>query len=130
HELAPPARHVLLLTGTPIRNTAEDLYTQVEIVQPGTWSSFHDFERRHLEVTALRVGARTQRIVRGQKNTVDLQRTLATLKIQRKKGDVLHLPPKLHTFPEIELGTGVFRRLYNAMRDLAIYELSALEPGL
>jgi len=119
------AGSVLLLTGTPVRNTVEDLYTQVELVRPGTWSNFSDFEKRYLQIARVDFGKRAVRRVVGSKNLNELNAIVNTLQIRRKKEDVLDLPPKIHTFPELELD-GVMLDIYKQMKDFAVLKLSEL----
>lgn len=126
--LASKAACVIAMTGTPIRNLAEDLYSQVEIVRPGTWTSYRDFAKRHLVIRAVKFGKRETHKVVGVKNLDSLNAVMNTLQIKRAKIEVLDLPPKIHTFPELKLD-GEHLRIYRAMRDFARVELSKLiEP--
>ena len=126
-EIAAPAKHVLALTGTPQRNLADDLYTQVELVRPGTWTSYRDFANRHLVITSLQFPNHkkpVQKIV-GVKNVDALNAVMNTLQIRRKKADVLDLPPKVYTRPQLVLD-GDHAKFYKAMKDFARVELKAL----
>lgn len=116
----------LLLTGTPIRNTIEDLYSQIDIIRPGTWTSYWDFCKRHVVKQPIKVGPRTIEKTVGVKDMAGLNAVVNTMQIRRKKEDVLNLPPKIHTYPELEL-EGDMLKVYKAMKDLAVLELSELE---
>lgn len=130
--LAPPtggALARLCLSGTPVRNTLEDLWTQVQIVRPGTWSSFAQFDKFHLVRAPMNVTAGGRQVklnpVRSSKNTEQLNAVVNTLQVRRKKEDVLDLPPKIFTYPEFELDPPT-RRVYDAMRQFALIELAEL----
>jgi len=126
--LASEARQRLLLTGTPIRNLADDLFQQIEVVRPGTWTSYQDFANRHLVIQQIDFGngRPTPKIV-AAKNLDDLNKVVNTCKVGRKKEEVLNLPPRIHTYPELELGS-TERRLYRAMKEFAKIALSQLDP--
>lgn len=132
------ARARLCLTGTPVRNTLEDLWAQVQVVRPGTWSSFHQFDKMHLirstqaveyqkTLKSGKVVKRTKTItpVRQSKNRDQLNAVMNTLQVRRKKEDVLDLPPKIFTYPEFELDPPT-AKIYRAMRDQALIELADL----
>lgn len=125
------AKQRMLLSGTPIMNTAEDLFSQIEIVQPGTFNSYHAFCNRYLHQAPLPVGKTKKRVILrtvGAKNTEELGRIVSTIKIARLKDEVLSLPEKTLTQVDLELDDDS-RKLYAAMRDFAILKLSELGSG-
>lgn len=124
-DLSRSARFVIAMTGTPIRNLAEDLFSQVEIVRPGTWSSYRDFAKRHLVIQAVKFGKRETHKVVGVKNLDALNAVMNTLQIKRKKEDVLDLPPKTYTYPELQL-EGDLLKIYKAMKEFAKLKLNSL----
>jgi SWI/SNF-related matrix-associated actin-dependent regulator 1 of chromatin subfamily A len=126
--IAQGATNRLLLTGTPIWNLCDDLYSQIDIIRPGTWVSYWDFAKRHLEISPMTVGTRTFQKVRGAKNLKDLNVVVNTVQIRRMKEEVIDLPPKITTKPELEL-TGDHKRVYKAMKDLAVLKLSELDDS-
>ena len=117
------------LSGTPIRNMVDDLFTQIEIIRPGTWASYSDFCNRHLIMVPMNFGNmpkhRKVQITRGSKNLDALNKVMNTLQIRRMKEEVLDLPPKIRTFPMMELD-GPFMEVYKAMKEFALVELRAL----
>lgn len=126
--LAEHARHRLLLTGTPVRNLIDDLYQQIEIIRPHTWTSYHDFERRHLVIAPIDFGSgRPVNKITAVKNVGALNEVVNTLQIRRAKEDVLNLPPKILTYPSIELDADT-RKVYRAMKEFAKVQLSELAP--
>lgn len=124
-DLSLRARYVLALTGTPIRNLADDLFQQIQVIRPGTWSSFHDFTKRHLVVQSVKFGKREVRKIVGTRNLDELNAVVNTMQIKRAKSEVLDLPPKIYTYPELELD-GELLRVYKAMKDFAKIELGKL----
>lgn len=125
HHIAGGAKQVIALTGTPIRNLADDLFSQVELVRPGTWTSFRDFQKRHLVIRPIKLGKREVRKVVGTRDLEGLNAVINTLQIKRAKGDVLDLPPKMHSFPELQLD-GPLLKIYKAMKEFAKLEISKL----
>lgn len=124
-ELSSAARFATCISGTPIRNMADDLFTQVEIIRPGTWSSYWDFAKRHLTIQLVKFGKREVRKIVGSKNIDQLNAIVNTFAIKRLKKDVGDLPPKVHTFPELELD-GDLLTFYNKMKEFARIELRAI----
>lgn len=124
-KLAQAAPRRLLLTGTPVLNTVEDLYSLVQLIRPGTWTSYQDFANRHLVIRPVDFGKKTVQKVVGSKNKEALNQVVNTLQIRRKKEDVLDLPPKTYTMPELELD-GSTRAIYKAMKEFAVIKLGEL----
>ncbi len=128
--LSRMTKHRLLLTGTPQRNMVDDLYSQAEIIRPGTWVSYWDFAKRHLVMRTMELSTHTVRNkIVGSKDVNGLNAVMNTMLIRRIKEDVLDLPPKIHTYPELEL-EGDHKKVYKAMKDLAIIQLDQLADGL
>ena len=123
--IAARAPCVIAMTGTPIRNLADDLFSQVEIVRPGTWTSYRDFAKRHIVTQAVKFGKREIQKIVGVRNLDALNAVMNTLQIKRSKSEVLDLPPKIYTYPELQL-EGDLRKIYNAMKDFAKIELGKL----
>lgn len=127
-QIAEHADYRIALTGTPIRNYVDDLFTQVDIIRPGTWTSYNDFCERHAVITTLRQGPRTIRKIVGGKNLTELNEVVSTVQIRRCMDEVLDLPPKIYTYPTLELDEPT-RKLYDEMRTHAVYALDALDPS-
>lgn len=121
--LSNAAAQVVLVGGTPVRDTNLDLYNQIEMVRPGTFRGFSDFEKRHIVYRTIEVPGRhgkmrSQLIVAGTKNAEKLNAVMNTLQIRRLKIEVGDIPPKVHTYPSLELDA-VTNRVYKAMKDYA-----------
>jgi SWI/SNF-related matrix-associated actin-dependent regulator 1 of chromatin subfamily A len=116
------AKHVALLSGTPVRDTVEDLFSQLDIARPGMIRSYSAFADRFLVTKEVEFGKRRVRKVVGSKNVDELNALVNTVQIRRRKEEVLDLPPKVHTYPLLQLDdmTG---RVYEAMKKWAKIEL-------
>jgi SNF2 family DNA or RNA helicase len=124
----------VLCTGTPIRNQVDDLYGQIELIRPGTWVSYADFERRYCETRVMEVSGRggrkaqVKRIV-GSKNLEELNEIVNTVQIRRKKDEVLDLPEMIDSYPRLAMDD-LTASLYEEMRDKARFALSQLDDTL
>jgi SNF2 family DNA or RNA helicase len=124
----------LLLSGTPVRNTAEDLWSQIQIVRPGTWASFHQFDSTHLERApmVLNKGTKkeiTKNPVRRLRHPEILNRIVNSMQVRRKKEEVLHLPPKIFTYPDLDLDPSTLK-VYRMMKDYMLIDLRKLSDEL
>lgn len=125
------------LTGTPIRNTVEDLYHQFELIRPGTFYSFNWFLNRFTEQSIMKVPYRkngrtfykTLKKVRRAKNEKELNQIVNTIQIRRLKKDVLDLPEAITTYPQLELDPHT-AKVYAAMRDYALLLLEEQEDDM
>lgn len=109
--VAPYCDFRWLLSGTPITNTATDLFTQVEIIEPGRGSlgSLESFTAR-LEDDPQASFA---------KDVID------RLVLRRTKEQCLDLPEKSFVDIRVELPSWQ-RRLYDEMRDEMVCEIEAM----
>ena len=114
---------VYLLTGTPINNKLEDLYSMMKLMEPGifSWTGFSN--RYCIEEEAQRwrhVGGvarpTTYRTIVGYQNEPELKAKLALHMIRRTKDELLpELPEKVFETIEIELDAEE-RKMYNELR--------------
>lgn len=109
--LAPHCAFRWLLSGTPVTNTATDLFTQVEIIEPGGGSlgSLESFSARLEEDPDASFA----------KDVID------RLVLRRTKDQCLDLPDKSFADIRIELQPWQ-RRLYDEMRDKMVCEIEAM----
>lgn len=132
------ARFRIAIDGTPLWNTVDDLYSQIELVRPGTFHSLHWFLNRYTVQSQITVGKKTVRkngrlveipikrdVTRKAKNERELNLILNTLQVRRKKSEVTDLPPKVFTYSELELDEKS-AKIYVAMRDFALLLLEKL----
>jgi hypothetical protein len=100
-EIPPiPARFRLCLSGTPIENRPEELWTTLYFLDPARWGSFWSYAKRYCGMASNGFGVDTS----GATNLDELQRILReTIMIRRRKADVLtELPPKTRIVVEME----------------------------
>lgn len=109
--VAPYCKYRWLLSGTPVTNTATDLFSQVEIIEPGR-SSLGTLEsfRARLEEDPEASFA---------KDVID------QLVMRRTKDQCLDLPEKSFVDIRVELQPWQ-RRLYEEMRDQMVCEIEAM----
>jgi len=69
-----------VLTGTPLENRIEELYSLVEFVDPQVFGSLFRFQREYMEITP-------ENEIR-PKNLDHLHRTVSSVMLRRRKGDV------------------------------------------
>lgn len=113
------ATYKIALTGTPLNNTPEDVWSIMDWVQPGLLGSNYQF----MEEYTLKDGYGN---VSGYKNLEKLKMKLEPYMIRRLKQDVLHeLPPKLFENIYIEFSPEE-RRLYTAVQEDIKKELNQL----
>lgn len=122
------ARYRMALTGTPVRNMIDDLYTQADYLRPGMWASYGDFCRRYLVQARVTMGGRSFFKTRGTRNSEELNQLVNTFQIRRRKEDAFDLPPKVRTVTLLELDDST-RRIYEAMRSFALLSLSELDES-
>lgn len=100
-----------LLSGTPITNTAADLYAQVTIIAGGKkpLGSFESFVASNSEEEGLE----------------SLRAQVAPFVLRRSKDDCLNLPNKLFVDTKVELPQWQ-RKLYDSMRDKLVCEIETM----
>ena len=81
-------RRSFLLTGTPVLNHVDELWTLLDRVSPGAWKTYHRFKSRFCVMG----GYKDKQIV-GVKNEHELNEGLNKVMVRRFAKDVLDLPP-------------------------------------
>lgn len=106
------AKHRIILTGTPITNSAEDAWAQMHFVTPGLLGSWWSFVDRYL------VRNPWTKAIEGVKPAMqtDLANKIGTRSYRILKSEVLDLPPKVYEDREVELSP-VQKRAYTAMKE-------------
>lgn len=95
-----PAKRRLALSGTPIENRPEELWTTLHFLAPDRWPSFFGYARRYCGMVNNGFGMSCS----GPTNVEELQRVLrSTVMIRRLKSDVLtELPAKTRMIIEMD----------------------------
>jgi SNF2 family DNA or RNA helicase len=109
--IAPFCNYRWLLSGTPVTNTATDLFTQIEIIEPGRRSL------GSLEVFKARL--------EDDPSASFAQDVIQRLVMRRTKEQCLDLPAKSYTDVRVDLPQWQ-RQLYDAMRDEMVCEIEAM----
>jgi SNF2 family DNA or RNA helicase len=109
-ELTVP--YAFVLTGTPLENRLEELYSVVEFLDPRLLGPAWQFLAEHTEQDAF--GA-----IIGYKNLESVRHTLAPIFLRRRKADVLtELPERIDNFYNVDLTPDQARLYRPAEREL------------
>jgi SWI/SNF-related matrix-associated actin-dependent regulator of chromatin subfamily A-like protein 1 len=120
-----PTKKALLLTGTPIINYVQDLYTQVHYLDPVVWPSFEQFVADHY-VPGYKIISPSQ-IVGEPRNLELLRQHLAPVMIRRPKS-VLELPLKTRERVEVDVEDSGFRSfLHEEGKSLTLLHLRLMK---
>jgi SWI/SNF-related matrix-associated actin-dependent regulator 1 of chromatin subfamily A len=105
-QLRAEAKRRYILTGTPVANKPEDLWSQIFFLDDGNalGATFDEFRARYLIAGG------------GYKAVSDLRDRVSALAMRRVKSEALQLPPKETKRVVVDL-TGRQRAMYVAMRD-------------
>lgn len=94
-QLAHFVKRVVLMTGTPILNRTEELYTLVHAIAPQDWGSYYDFVYRYCDAVKTKFGLNVNGISNDEELFTKLRETIMC---RRLKKDVLkQLPEKRRT---------------------------------
>jgi len=114
-----PAANKFILTGTPLENSAEDLWSMFDFLHPGLLGSLSSFRDKFSEIAG---NAELKR---------ELTRRIAPFMLRRRKADVcLELPPKQEQLLYCEMEAPQ-RKLYQELEARAAEQyrqFSGLEP--
>jgi SWI/SNF-related matrix-associated actin-dependent regulator 1 of chromatin subfamily A len=106
HRLKADAAKRVIMTGTPVANKPQDLWSQLFFLDDGAalGASFDEFRRTYCTSDG------------GYVRLADLRDRLASVSLRRLKGDALELPPKTVIPVTVRL-TGRQAQLYDQMRE-------------
>jgi len=102
--LAENVPHIMLLSGTALKNNAIELHTQLSMIEPETYGSRTQFGQRFADTKTFNVGGKQVTQYVGVKNPEVLKQLMACTVVRRLKSHVLEqLPPKRREMQPIEL---------------------------
>lgn len=115
------AERSFLLTGTPILNQVNELWSLFNRIAPGNFSNYHAFKNRYCVF-----GGYKNKAIVGVKNGKELQHILDQLMLRRLKKDVLDLKAPQYIQVKVDLSP-LQRKLYDQAEDLM--EIENIDPN-
>jgi superfamily II DNA or RNA helicase len=115
-----PSNNRVILTGTPLENSAEDLWSMFDFLHPGLLGSLNSFREKYSEIAA------------SAELKHELVRRISPFMLRRRKSDVcLELPPKQEQLLYCDMESPQ-RKLYQTLEKRAneqFRQFSELESG-
>ena len=108
--LSIKAKHPIPMSGTFVLNNPLDLYL------PLCWAGFEDHSFYQYKNHYCVMGGFNNKEVVGYKNLDELRTIMSKVMLRRTKGDVLDLPPKVHSIEYVDL-TSEQKKLYKEVKD-------------
>jgi len=110
--------HIVLLSGTPLLSRPVEMFTLLNMIDPGTWHNWYDFTRRYCGGFQGRYGYD----VSGATKTEELHERIKRYFIRRRKEEVLsQLPPKNRIEVPFHFDTKMAKDYDTAENDLVKY---------
>lgn len=130
-QLTKRAECVFMLTGTPIMNRVEELWSPLNMLYPARYGSFWGFAKQHTWVSQGRYG---WEIDGRPRNPYALRQELAPIMLRREKEEVFpDMPPKVYQTLWVEL-EGEQKRIYNEVENMAMTQVTedtlVITPGV
>lgn len=97
----------IAMSGTPMTNQVDDLWTLLDFVTPGQWGTFAGFKAKYCVL-----GGFNGKQVTAVKNEKQLNARLSQVMLRRETDDVLDLP-EVNIIPRLVSLTGKPREMYN-----------------
>jgi SNF2 family DNA or RNA helicase len=118
------ARHAtkrLILTGTPVTQGLQDLYSQFQVLNPQTLAlkSFHAFRNRYCITEQVRGAPPGVVAIIGYQNVGELMDLIEPWSLRKEKKDCLDLPEKTYQIRRVEL-TPEQKKIYKSMKDAMV----------
>ena len=111
------ARRFALLTGSPILNQVDDLWSLIYRINPTLFPHYYKFRARYCVF-----GGYKDKQVVGTKNEAELKARIDPLILRREKKDVLDLPDKLYIPILVDMSPAQ-RRIYDKARKELLLEM-------
>jgi SNF2 family DNA or RNA helicase len=117
------AKHRLILSGTPVENSLEELWSLFDFLMPGLLGSFERFQEKYMR---FQPAAGQAQKASGSKGLEPLRRKVAPFILRRMKSDVLKdLPPITESIYHCQLSS-IQEELYRSYAASAREELTRL----
>jgi len=114
HRIGAAARYRLLLTGTPVTNKAQDIFSQYKFLNPEIFGkSFYAFRNRYFDMTGY--GAHTPVMKRHMEQ--EFTQRLHCIAFRATKADCLDLPDTVDIVRLVELEPAARRTYRDLVRD-------------
>lgn len=85
-----------ILTGTPITQGVQDVFSLIEFLKRGVFGNYHRFSYRYLKMVRMDLGHRSFNKIVGYKNIEELHQILDQFCTRVLKSEVLDLPDKIY----------------------------------
>jgi len=109
---------VIFLSGTPLLSRPSELFSLLNIIDPGSWANWYEFARKYCAMKRTRWGMDTS----GASNTEELHSKIRRYFIRRDKTEVLtELPPKNFMDIPVSLDKEYQKEYNDAAQDFATY---------
>lgn len=117
-----------ILTGTPIENRPDDIWSVLNLMCSDVFNSYHRFVDQWCTVDECYIGRRDPvKVITGCSDPAGLNEMLQPVMLRRKKEDVLNeLPEKIYMSIPVELSPAD-RRVYNEIEEELISQLPSGE---
>lgn len=116
----------IFLTGTPISNSPEDIFSLVDWIFPRYLGTFYQFRQKYCEVEEGWGQGRSFERITGYKNLEELSKKVERVMLRRTKAEVLKdLPPKTIEHLVFTLSDSE-RKMYQAIKEQVIEEVRKL----
>lgn len=107
-KLSEIAEYRIILSGTPVTKSPEDIWTQIEFIRPGYLGNFFAFRNRYIDFRKMMVrtanGIQEVKKAVRFKNLKELNSKLDEVCLRRTKAECLDLPSKVYKRIYCELG--------------------------
>ena len=132
--LATKTKYIYLLTGTPIMNKVDELWSPLHIIHPGHWPSFWSFVRRHTVVYKKEIivysKEKKKKIVKSvwmidgkPIRPKELRREMIPVFLRREKEEVFpDMPPKIYQKIWLDM-EGEQLRIYRDIEQTAMAQI-------
>lgn len=121
--LAQRALFRYILTGTPVTKSPEDLWTQMQFVEPGSLGNFWAFRNRYIDFRTINVrmpgGMKEIKKAVKFKNLPELEERISKHCLRRTKAECLDLPEKIYKTVPCEFSKEQSKAYYELKHSLA-----------